>query len=39
MGGHKVLGPFCVLRCSSVVMGEGAYVRDCRGIGWMLGNV
>jgi hypothetical protein len=31
--GYRVIGPYCVLRCSSVVVGKGAFVRDCRGIG------
>jgi hypothetical protein len=34
-GSYRVLGPFYVLRCNSVVVGEGACVRDCRGIGQM----
>jgi hypothetical protein len=34
-GGKRTLGPLCVLRCSSVVVGEGACVKDCRGIGQM----
>jgi hypothetical protein len=34
-GGDEVLGPLCVLRCSPVVMGEGACFRDCRQIGQM----
>jgi hypothetical protein len=30
-----VLGPLCVLGCSSVVVVEGACVRNCRGIGYV----
>jgi hypothetical protein len=39
-GGYTVIGPKCVLRCSLVV-GEGAFVRDCSGIGqmWVLCRV
>jgi hypothetical protein len=34
-GGYRVIGPLCMLRCSSIVVREGAFVRDCRGIGQM----
>jgi hypothetical protein len=30
--GYRVLGPLCVLGCSSAVVLEGACVRDCRGL-------
>jgi hypothetical protein len=30
-GVYRVLGPLCMLGCSSVVVVEGAFVRDCRG--------
>jgi hypothetical protein len=32
-GGYSVLGPLCVLRCSSVVVEEDAFFRDSRGMG------
>jgi hypothetical protein len=31
--GYGVLRPLCVFRCSSVVVVEGACVKDCRQIG------
>jgi hypothetical protein len=34
-GDYRVIGSYCVLRCSSVVVGEGAFVRHCRRIGQM----
>jgi hypothetical protein len=33
-GGYRIIRPECILRCSSVVVREGAFVRDCRRIGW-----
>jgi hypothetical protein len=33
-GGYRILGPLCLLGCSSVVVGEGACVRGCQGLGW-----
>jgi hypothetical protein len=34
-GGYRLLVPLCVSGCSSVVVGEGTCVRDCRGVGQM----
>jgi hypothetical protein len=31
--GSRVLSPYCVLRCSSLIEEEAAVVRDCCGIG------
>jgi hypothetical protein len=33
--GYRAVRPQCVLKCSLVVVGHSAFVRDCRGIGQM----
>jgi hypothetical protein len=35
MWGYRIIGSHYVLRCSSIIVGECAFVRDCRGIGQM----
>jgi hypothetical protein len=33
VGGYRVLGPLCVIVSISAIVVEGAYVRDCKGMG------